>query len=196
MSGAAVTEVVEYLQLKIGGLNLYEAILLCFWSMMICCRRILQILTGDLNDLPELEMDDTGSAEDDFELVDSVGCGTVLPSTFDEIFTTHIWPRVMETPYPSWLLAWCSVNKTWCRFIATTVEWNALLIVKTTEVQYERQLIQTGEPRLEYVDRVAREVVLLKTMLALDDQERLAFRKMDPSRRSSSNNSEFGDKDD
>ncbi|KAL3696124.1 hypothetical protein R1sor_010200 [Riccia sorocarpa] len=72
MSRAAVTEVVEYLQLKIGRLNLYEAILLCFWSMVICCRRILQILTGDLNDLPELEMDDTGSAEDDFELVDSV----------------------------------------------------------------------------------------------------------------------------
>ncbi|KAL3687737.1 hypothetical protein R1sor_014046 [Riccia sorocarpa] len=201
-SSAALKDIIRYLKMKIVELNVYETILLCLWSMMICCQRILHVFTGDLDGLPELELDEstfylTASAETleehcklaehDGALVKrnggSVDCGTLLRSTLDEIFVAHIWPRVMEIPYPSWFSVWRSVNKTWFRFIATTMEWNTLLIVRATEIQYENHLNQTGEPRLGYTARVAREIDLLKTMLVLDHQERLESKRTDPSRR-------------
>lgn len=170
-------------------LLLWQGFLLFLWLSVLLVHRLsgasLEFLEEwFLSSFPENEPVPAGrSASDDGyfgDPVDSRGSsisvpvddvGDLIPPLPDTLVQNHVWPLLADCPSVTLLVFLRSVNSSWCRFLETSVEWNALRFLHLDTPGFLECATTDGLPTITVAEQLLRELANYRVLLREDMEE-------------------------
>ena len=94
--------------------------------------------------------------------------GDLLPLMPNADVERILWPYLQSSPDPSLLWRLRTVNRGWRKFVTTTLEWNALEVLRLDQSSYNCYVRRSGRRRASLTEQLRTEISNLRFLLSKD----------------------------